>query len=78
MLESENQVENAATEDVSQTDIDDDVELMESEARIRLKMQKTTFEILTLQQRCGSIAITRLKTLPTMQQKILRLTLTQR
>ena len=57
MLESENQVENAATEDVSQTDIDDDVELMVSEARIRLKMQKTTFKIMTLQRDVNPAAV---------------------
>ena len=34
MLESENQVESAATEDVSQTDVDDDLEVMESENQV--------------------------------------------
>ena len=31
VIESENQVENAATEDVSQTDVDDDIEVLERE-----------------------------------------------
>ena len=31
VLQSENQIENAATEDVSQNDVDDDVELIENE-----------------------------------------------
>ena len=34
MIEIENQIENAATEDVSQTDVDDDLEVMESENQI--------------------------------------------
>ena len=34
MIKSENQIENAATEDVSQTDVDDDLEAMESENQI--------------------------------------------
>ena len=31
MIQSENQIENAATEDVSQTDVDDDLEVIERE-----------------------------------------------
>ena len=34
MIESENQIENAATEDVSQADVDDDLEVMESENQV--------------------------------------------
>ena len=36
VIESENQIENAATEDVSQTDVDDDLEVMESENQIEI------------------------------------------
>ena len=34
MIQSENQIESAATEDVSQTDVDDDLEVMESENQV--------------------------------------------
>ena len=34
LIKSENQVENAATEDVSQTDVDDDLEVMEIENQV--------------------------------------------
>ena len=34
MIDSENQIESAATEDVSQTDVDDDLEVMESENQV--------------------------------------------
>ena len=34
MIDIENQIENAATEDVSQTDVDDDLEVMESENQV--------------------------------------------
>ena len=34
MIEIENQIENAATEDVSQADVDDDLEVMESENQV--------------------------------------------
>ena len=34
MIKGENQVENAATEDVCQTDVDDDLEVVESENQV--------------------------------------------
>ena len=34
MIQSENQIESAATEDVSQTDVDGDLEVMESENQV--------------------------------------------
>ena len=36
LIKSENQIENAATEDVSQTDVDDDLEVMESENQVEI------------------------------------------
>ena len=47
MIESENQIENAATEDVSQTDVDDDLEVMESENQVEIandNLQDTAVE----------------------------------
>ena len=49
LIKSENQIENAATEDKdAQTDVDDDLEVRGS---TRLKIQMTTSETMALQQR---------------------------
>ena len=36
MIKSANQIENTATEDVSQTDVDDDLEVMESDNQVEI------------------------------------------
>ena len=47
MIKSENQIENAATEDVSQTDVDDGLEVMESDNQVEIandNLQDTAVE----------------------------------
>ena len=47
LIKSENQIENAATEDVSQTDVDDDLEVMESDNQVEIandNLQDTAVE----------------------------------